>query len=317
MLAAAPGSLSGQEISRRLGVTRGAVWKEMDALRAEGWPIASSTRLGYRLTGEPPVLSAGYLSALLGEENRFAHRLTVADRVDSTNTQLKALAAQGAPEGTALLAEEQTAGRGTRGRSFQSPRGQGVYLSVLLRPRVELEQLLTLTGWVAVAARRAIVRASGAPAGIKWLNDLWVNGKKACGILTELSLLGESGEPDYVVVGIGVNVAQTADLFRAQGLGDIATSLAAEGYPVGRNRLAACLLEELDALCRAFPTAPDYWDEYRANCITLGRRVTFQQNGRDVCGVARDVDRRFALLVDVDGETRAVSSGTVTQEAGA
>ena len=275
LLAGAQGYLSGEEMSRALGVTRAAVWKEIESLRRAGWPIESSTRKGYRLAGPPPALSAPYISARLGPGSLFAGKITVEPLVDSTNTRLKALA-HAAPTGTALLAEEQSGGRGTHGRSFHSPRGDGLYLSVLIRPRVELADLLTLTGWVAVAAREGVERASGAPVDIKWLNDLYLNGRKLCGILTEFALLAESGEPDYVVTGMGINMNQSAETFRAQGLEGVAASLTGEGWPVEQNHLAVCLLEALDKLVRDFPEKRgDYLERYRAHCITLGRRVSF------------------------------------------
>ena len=313
LLAGADGYLSGEEMSRALGVTRAAVWKEIEALRGAGWPIQSSTRKGYQLAGPPPALSAPYISARLSRDNLFAGKVIVEPLVDSTNTQLKARAAAGAPAGTALLAEEQSGGRGTHGRSFQSPRGDGLYLSVLLRPRVGLVDLLTLTGWVGVAAREAVERASGAPAQVKWLNDLYLNGKKLCGILTELSFLGESGEPDYVVAGMGINMNQTAGTFQAQGLEDIATSLALERYPVEQNHLAVCLLEALDRLVRDFPARrADYLERYRAHCVTLGRRGRFDGEGTPLTGTAAGVDGSFALVVDGDdGARHTVSSGTV------
>ena len=315
LLAGAEGYLSGQEMSRALGVTRAAVWKEIEGLRGAGWPIESSTRKGYRLSGPPPALSAPYISARLGRDNLFAGKVLVEPLVDSTNTRLKAMAAAGAPTGSALLAEEQSGGRGTHGRSFQSPRGDGLYLSVLLRPAsTKLQDLLTLTGWVGVAAREAVERASGAPVGIKWLNDLYLNGKKLCGILTELSFLGESGEPDYVVAGMGINMNQTAETFQAQGLGDIATSLALEGFPVERNHLAVCLLSALDQMTRDFPDRrADYLADYRAHCVTLGRRVSFQGPEGTRTGTASGVDGSFALLVSGDdGSEHTVNSGTVT-----
>jgi BirA family biotin operon repressor/biotin-[acetyl-CoA-carboxylase] ligase len=224
------------------------------------------------------------------------------------------MAAQGAQTGTVLLAEEQTGGRGTRGRAFLSPRGEGLYLSVLLRPDAPIAALLTLTGWVAVAVRAGIQAACGAPVEIKWLNDIYLNGRKLVGVLTELSLLGESSEADYVVVGIGVNVSQSGETFRAQGLEDVATSLTAEGYPVERNRLAAAILDELDKLCRAFPREREsYLEQYRQHCLTLGRTVAFEENGQTVTGVARRVDEQFALVIESrDGGSYTVTSGTVT-----
>ena len=312
LLAQGSGYLSGEEMSRALGVTRAAVWKEIEALRGAGWPIESSTRKGYRLMGPPPALSAPYISARLSKDNLFAGNVRVEPLVDSTNTRLKAVAASAAT-GSALLAEEQSGGRGTHGRSFQSPKGDGLYLSVLIRPHVGLSDLLTLTGWVAVAAREGVEKACGAPVDIKWLNDLYLNGKKLCGILTEFALLAESGEPDYVVIGMGINMNQTADTFHDQGLEGVATSLAIEGYPVEQNHLAVCLLEALDQLNRDFPSKrADYLERYRAHCITLGCRVSFDGEGTIQTGTVTGVGDDFALLVDGDdGNAHAVSSGTV------
>ena len=312
LLAQSQGYLSGEEMSRALGVTRAAVWKEIESLRGAGWPIRSSTRKGYQLAGPPPALSAPYISAKLSGGNMFAGNVIVEPLVDSTNTRLKAMAAS-TPTGSALLAEEQSGGRGTHGRSFQSPKGDGLYLSVLIRPHVGITDLLTLTGWVGVAAREAVERASGAPVDIKWLNDLYLNGKKLCGILTEFALLAESGEPDYVVVGMGVNMNQTLDTFQAQGLGDIATSLALEGWPVEPNHLAVCLLEALDQLVRDFPQKrANYLERYRAHCVTLGRRVSFDGEGTLQTGTVTGVDEAFALVVaGDDGTEHVVSSGTV------
>ncbi len=305
---------SGEEMSRVLGVTRAAVWKQITQLRQDGWPIQASTRLGYRLSGPPAALSAAYLDSLLPPDSLFSHRMQVFPSVDSTNTRLKALAASGAPEGTVLLAEEQTAGRGTRGRSFSSPRGKGLYLSILLRPKTTLEQLLSLTGWAAVAVREGIQDACGAAPGIKWLNDLYLNGRKLCGILTELSLLGESGEPDYVVIGAGINLTQSAEDFRAQGLADIACSLAMAGCSPERHRLAACVLAALERMYRAFPgRQEEYLERYRAHCLTVGRQVLFSENGLSLTGTARSIDSQFALVVDCpDGTRHTVSSGSVT-----
>ena len=312
LLAGAGGHLSGEEMSRALGVTRAAVWKEIEALRREGWPIESSTRKGYCLSGPPPSLSAAYLNAKLRSDSLFAGKVRLESVVDSTNTRLKAQAAS-LPHGAVLLAEEQTGGRGTHGRAFQSPRGDGLYLSVLLRHSGLLSELFTLTGWVAVAARDGAAQASGAPVEIKWLNDLYLNGRKLCGILTELAFLGESAEPDYVVVGMGVNMNQTAETFRAQGLEGIAASLAGEGFPTERNHLALCLLGALDQMVRDFPGKRGaYLERYRAHCLTAGRRVSFETEGGVLTGTAAGIDDKFGLRVaGDDGRDYTVSSGTV------
>ena len=258
-------------------------------------------------------LCAGTISAALSPDSLFAGKITVEECVDSTNSQLNIMAARGAPEGAVLLAEEQTGGRGTRGRSFFSPRGEGLYLSVLFRPSVPLSDLAGLTGWVAAAVRRGVERASGAPVTIKWLNDLYLNGQKLCGVLSELSLNG-GGETDSVVVGVGINVSQTAEAFRARGLEGIATSLAAEGYPVSRHELCLSVLEELEGMYRAFPREHREWlEEYRRFCVTPGRAVIFEENGRTLRGEALSVADDFTLTVrGEDGRERSVFAGTVS-----
>lgn len=312
LLASRPGYISGEEMSQALGVTRGAVWKELSALRDQGWPIASSTRLGYRLDGPPPVLSAAYLEGQLSDTISAGH-IHVFDRIDSTNTKLKAMAAQGAPHGTVVAALEQTAGRGTRGRTFLSPPG-GLYLSLLLRPQVELSQLFSLTGWVAVAVRQAVEDACGAPARIKWLNDIYLGDRKLCGILTELSLLGESSEPDYVVVGVGINMAQTAQNFQALGLDGIATSLALEGYQVEPNHMALCLLHALHAMAQQFPQGQEeYLQAYRTHCLTLHQPVEVEAGKQTYLATAQAVLPDFSLeVIDKQGIPHQVSSGRVT-----
>lgn len=237
----------------------------------------------------------------------FSDRLIRLEQVDSTNDRLMELARQGAAEGTALLARTQTAGRGTGERSFFSPEGEGVYLSVLLRPQAPVEELLTLTGWAAVAVQTAIQMACGASCAIKWLNDLYLNGKKVCGILAELS-----PALDYVVLGVGINVAQTAERFAEQGLGESATSLRAEGYCVETETLAAAVLAELERMSREFPREKArYLAWYRAHCMTLGRRVTWTENGSSAEGRAVEIDERFALVALREERCCTISSGRV------
>ena len=312
LLAQSPGYVSGQEMSQTLGVTRGAIWKELSQLRAQGWPISSSTRLGYRLDGPPPQLSAPYLEGRLSGTISSGH-IHVFDRLDSTNTQLKAMAAQGAPYGTVVAALEQTSGRGTRGRTFASPPG-GLYLSLLLRPQVQLSELFSLTGWVAVAVRQAVETACGAPARIKWLNDIYLNNRKLCGILTELSLLGESSEPDYVVIGVGINLSQTAQTFHDLGLDGIATSLALEGYEVEPNHMALTLLQELHTMAQHFPRHhEEYLHQYRSHYLTLHQPVEVETGKETYQAVAQAILPDFSLEVtDQQGFTHPVSSGRVT-----
>lgn len=253
------------------------------------------------------------IAALLPEKTIFREHISVADCVDSTNTRLAAMAAAGAAEGSVLLAEEQSGGRGTQGRAFYSPRGEGLYLSVLLRPALPFSALAQLTGWAAVALRRGIACACGAQTDIKWLNDLYLNGKKLCGILAEISFPTPGGLP-CVVLGAGVNVTQPAEDFLAQGLGNIATSLAAEGFCADRERLCAAILTELSHMYRRFPAGrEEYLAEYRAHCLTPGRAVSFREEGQTLRGTALEICDDFGLTVlGQDGRERRVYAGAVS-----
>ncbi|MBE6990866.1 MAG: biotin--[acetyl-CoA-carboxylase] ligase [Ruminococcaceae bacterium] len=303
--------LSGQELSRRLGVSRAAVWKAVAALRSRGCEIEARSGLGYRLAATPDLLDRQTVEACLTAPR---DNWQVLAQVDSTNTACRRLAADGAPDGTVVMADCQTAGKGRRGRSFLSPAGQGLYLSILWRPDCAPELLLPLTALSAVAVCRAVKRLSGVSPAIKWPNDLVLKGRKLCGILTEMSLEGESGRVDHVIVGIGVNCRQRAEDFPPE-LADIAASLdMVLPAPVRRAALAAALLEELDELRRGVLFAPERWlESYRARCLTVGSRVQVLRGDVHAEAEALAVDDRFGLTVRYDdGTTETLRSGEVS-----
>lgn len=307
--------LSGESISQSLGVSRAAVWKGVNALRRDGYVIEAHTGLGYRLASSPDVLSEREVRSSLAHARVLGSELHCLATVDSTNSYLKRLAAENAPDGTVAIAEEQTAGRGRRGRSFSSHAGQGVYLSALLRPKIPPERLLPLTALAAVAACDAVERVAHVRPQIKWTNDLVLNGRKLSGTLTELSLEGESALVEYAVVGIGINCTQTRADFPSE-LRDTATSLYLEtGRRVRRAALAAALIEELDRLCDALRTGDTarYLAAYRRDCVNLGREV--QLLWRDVSErvTALDVDEEFGLVVrHADGRVETIRTGEVS-----
>lgn len=307
--------VSGEAVSEALGVSRAAVWKAVDALRREGYEIESRKNRGYRLVSAPDSLSEAAIRACLGETARVGTTLRCFEQIDSTNAYLKRVAADGAADGTVAIADEQTGGRGRRGRGFLSPAGKGVYLSVLLRPEVEPARLLPLTGFVAVATCNAVERVASVRPQIKWTNDLVLGGKKLCGILTELSVEGESGALQYVVVGIGVNASHTKEDF-AGGLEDIATSLAIEtGKSVSRAALAAAMIEELDRLYAALLTGETqpYLDAYRRDCLTIGREVQLLWQDTRERVRAVDVDDELGLVViRGDGRRDVIRTGEVS-----
>ena len=228
------------------------------------------------------------------------------DTVDSTNNVCKALAAQGL-DNTAVIARAQTAGKGRLGRSFQSPEG-GLYLSVLCR-NCPAEQLLTVTPLAAVAVCRAVESLCCTECGIKWCNDVVLHGKKLCGILTESSLFPDGGAA-WLVVGIGVNVGQTAF---PPDIADTATSLALHGLSVSPDALADAILAQLTAL-RTVLTDPAEWlAEYRRRCVNLGRPVRVLRGNTVRQATALAIDEQFGLTVQYEnGETETVRSGEVS-----
>lgn len=196
--------VSGAQLARELGVTRNSVWKAVNALRREGYHIDATTNRGYALSHEDDLLSASGIRRFLPADAPLFP--TVRKCLDSTNAEALRRAVDGAPEGTVIVAEEQTAGRGRRGRSFFSPAGTGIYLSILVRPALAAERAHLLTCSAAVAVAEAIEACAGVDASIKWVNDVYCRGKKVAGILTEGSFDLEGGVLQHAVVGIGVNV---------------------------------------------------------------------------------------------------------------
>ena len=307
--------VSGEGISAQLGITRAAVWKAVSALRKDGYEIEARKSQGYRLMDAPDRLTETAIRANLGEVRLVGRKLCCFDSIDSTNSYLKRAASEGAADGTVAVANEQTGGRGRRGRSFESPSGKGVYLSALLRPPLEPNRLLPITGFCAVAICNAVERVAGVRPQIKWANDLVLNGKKLCGILTELSKEGESGALQYVIIGIGVNVAHTPEDF-AGGLENIATSLAMEtGKTISRAALAAAMIEELDALYLALlrhKLAP-YLETYRRDCLTIGHEVQLLWEDVHEKVLATGVDDELGLQVlRQNGAQETIRTGEVS-----
>ncbi len=306
-------SLSGEAMSRQLGVSRAAVWKAIEALRQEGYVISSAPNRGYCLQSAPDRVREGELAGPLAD-CLVGSQLACLDVIDSTNTECKRRAMVGAPEGLVVLAEEQTGGRGRLGRSFQSPRGCGLYLSALLRPHAEPAAVTDFTAWVAVAVCDGIEAACGIRPRIKWTNDIVLNGRKLVGILTELGLESETNSLQYLVTGIGVNVNHTPEDFSPD-IRDMAVSLAMElGHPVRRVELAAAIIRALDRMYRSFPQDKQrYLDQYRADCLTPGNRVQLVTPVSRQEAYALEIDDQFRLVVELeDGTRKALSAGEVS-----
>ena len=303
--------LSGEQLSERLGLSRTAVWKAVKALRQEGYEIEARTGMGYRLVAAPNVLTEAEIRSWLKTDRE----LRCFDTIDSTNTYARQIALEGAADGTAVIADCQTAGRGRMGRSFQSPRGKGIYLSVLFRPDLPPERLMPVTALAGLAVCDAVERLCGVRPGLKWPNDPVLGNRKLCGVLTEMALEGETGRVQHLVVGVGINVLHTPEDFQDD-VADIATSLQMElGKPVSRARLTALLLEELDRVYGALRSGElrEYLAAYRRDCVNLGKTVQLiGPEGRETV-TAVDVDEAFGLVVRTpEGNEKTVRSGEVS-----
>lgn len=306
---------SGEELSRRLGLSRAAVWKAVEALRRDGYTIEARTGLGYRLAGTPDALTEAEIRGLLGKTEVVGGTLYCLDQVDSTNTYAKQLAMAGAADGTVVVADCQTAGRGRMERRFESPAGQGIYLTALLRPELPPERLMPVTALAGVAVCEAVEEVCGVRPMLKWPNDPVLNGRKLSGILTELSLEAETGRMQYLVVGIGLNVGQGEKDFPPE-LRQVATSLRQElGTAVSRPALAAAEIRALDRLYKALRTGDlqAYLEVYRRDCVNLGRTVRLQGPAGEETATAVGIDDEFGLVVeDSAGTRRSVRSGEVS-----
>lgn len=237
---------------------------------------------------------------------------TYFDEIDSTNRYAKELAVAGAPEGTVVIANRQSAGRGRLGRSFFSPEEKGIYMSILLRPDISLERAVLITSMAAVAVSGAIEKICGVPAKIKWVNDIFLNGKKVCGILTEAGINAERGTLDYAVVGIGVNVGA---MEFPEKLKEIATSVSNEcGFAVSKEELVDEILLELE---KWYPTLWNggFLEENKRRSILLGKDILVLDEsvpGGSYAAKAVDINELGNLIIRKDGTTKVLNSGEVS-----
>lgn len=305
-------AVSGEEMADILNVSRSAVWKGVCALRKEGYDVVAVTNKGYSLNENSEELSAEGIYALY--EN-CPYEIEVKNRVTSTNSLVKALAQQDKREGYVLFAKSQTEGRGRLGRRFESPDKTGLYMSLLLRPEMRAEEALFITTSAGVAVSRAIDRLMGnnSFAKIKWVNDIYLNDLKVCGILTEASIDFESGGLEYAVVGIGVNIYHS-EVFDRE-LKGIAGGVFKSKTINVKNRLACEILKELD-YCLKKENREEILREYKKRSYLDGRRVRVVLPQGDYEAVVMGIDHKARLIVkDDNGETKILSSGEVSIKA--
>lgn len=304
--------VSGEEIGRRLGASRAAVWKKVQALRRRGFGIEGARGAGYRLLGRPDRIEKGELISRLSPASMWNsfHLFPV---TDSTNIRAAHLAEAGAPHGTVLCADTQTGGRGRLGRRWESPPGVNLYVSLLVRPPIDPREAPRLTLVTAVALAEAVEEAAGIPAALKWPNDLYLHGKKAAGILAEMS-----ADPDrlrHVVIGVGLNVNADREDFPA-GLRSKATSLKRE---TGRSHLRVEVLARF--LARFEEAYATYLSgglaallpRWNRRCLLSGRRLLLRHGEQESRGTAVRVDEEGALVFRPEGTgaMRRIHSGEI------
>lgn len=287
-------------------------WFRRQEESAEGWGLLQNEVS--EAVSDP--LTEAQIRTFLGTTAVVGRELRCFDVIDSTNTYIRQAALKGAPDGTVAIANQQTDGRGRMGRTFQSPKNQGIYLTALLRPRLPAERLMSVTALAGVAVCDAVEQVCGLRPGIKWPNDPVVGEKKICGILTELFVDPATGAPGTLALGIGLNVHQQPEDFSPD-VAAMATSLdMVLGRAVSRPALAAAEIQALDRLYQALMTGETgyYLDAFRRDCVNLQRRVQMiQPDGSREVAEAIGIDEDFGLIVrDESGRERVIRSGEVS-----
>lgn len=308
--------VSGQELCEMLGVSRTAVWKAIKQLREKGYEIGAVQNRGYWLEAVPDILSQQEIESQI-KTKWLGHNVLYYDEIDSTNTEAKRRAEEGTPHGTLVVADMQNAGRGRRGRNWDSPHNQGIFFSILLRPQIEPVSAPMLTLVMAVAVARGIVKNTGLKAEIKWPNDVVVDGKKVVGILTEMS--AQVDYVNHIVIGTGINVHQES---LPEELAEKATSLDIELKKQGktpdisRAQLLEEILEQFEDCYDIFLQTQDLSglkEEYNECLVNIGRRVRILDPLGEFDGCALGINEHGSLLVKKDNdEITEISSGEVS-----
>ncbi len=303
--------VSGEDICRDLGITRTAVWKQIRQLRDLGYEIEAIPSRGYRLQTTPDTLISSEVTAELGTEVVGKEIVFLAE-TDSTNTQARQLAEDGAAEGTVVIADLQSQGKGRMGRFWVSPSGVNLYLSIILRPRIQLRHATQMTFLTAVAVAEAIEETGNFLPQLKWPNDVLLNGKKVAGLLNELN--AETEQIHFMILGIGVNLNMPREQFPTN-LRTPATSLLVEGgKKVSRLEFTRLLLQKVDTLyslylANGFVPVISRWEE---RCHMIGRKVEVDYQHSTVTGVVKGLDEAGALLLTrSDGGEERVLAGDV------
>ena len=310
MLRESESYVSGQELCNKFGVSRTAIWKAINQLKEIGYEIEAVSNKGYHLVSAPDVMTEAEIKSLLHTQ-WAGQELFCFDSIDSTNTKAKELAEQGYPSGTLVVADQQIAGRGRRGRSWESPSGTGIFMTLMLKPDINPNSASMLTLVAALATAKAIAEITGADARIKWPNDIVINGKKICGILTEMS--AQFDYINHIVIGIGINV-HNEDF--PEEIKKTASSLLIECKKrFHRAELIASFLEHFEACYAAFMKTEDLeglMKDYNGLLVNIQKQVRVLDPKEPFEGKAIGITKKGELIVDTWESRKLVSSGEVS-----
>lgn len=292
--------VSGEMLAKEIGVSRASVWKAIKTLQKVGYDIEGVTKCGYKLNQNNKIVSAQDVKSLL----KYDLDVSYFESIDSTNTYCKRLLADGKGGEFLVIANNQTAGRGRQGKSFYSPSETGIYFSLVIRPDTSLQNAVTATTAASVAVCKAIEKLTDLKPKIKWVNDVYLNGKKVCGILTEATTDFESGIVDSVIIGIGINISTTKFPGDVEGAGCL-------DVDINRSALIAETVNELMNI--AGGDYASFIEYYRSHSMVIGEKIKFIQNGKTTFATALAIDERGGLEVGLEsGEKTVLRSGEIT-----
>ncbi|HVO67461.1 MAG TPA: biotin--[acetyl-CoA-carboxylase] ligase [Syntrophales bacterium] len=305
--------VSGEYLAHKMAISRTAIWKHVHNLKGDGYLIESSPKKGYLLRQSSDLLLVNEIREGLNTSVFGKGDVAYFKETDSTNMRAKLLASGGAPEGTIIVAESQTQGRGRRGRSWFSPSGEGIYTSIILRPTINPNEAPKLTLMASVAVAETLLSMTSLNINIKWPNDILIKGRKIAGILTEISM--EMDRIDYIVIGVGINV-NTPHKSLPPDIRDIATSISMEtGKTFPRIVLLRAYLEWLEIYYETFKTRgfEPVMNRWKSLADIIGHRVSVDMIDRVRVGEVLDVDKDgFLILKEDAGSTERIISGDVT-----
>lgn len=302
--------ISGQQLCERFGVSRTAIWKAVNQLKEAGYEIEAIQNKGYKIISVPDRLSESELQSIR-KTNWAGREIFYYDVIDSTNIKAKQLAEEGHPAGTLVVAEKQETGRGRRGRSWDAPAGSGIYMTLVLKPEINPNNASMLTLVAALAVAGGITKCTGTQAGIKWPNDIVMEGKKVCGILTEMS--AQFDYVNHIVVGIGINVHN--EHFPKE-IEEMATSIYLQtGEHINRAALIEEILEQFEHYYAIYLKTEDLSGlvkEYNAALVNMNKNVRVLDPKEPFEGKAMGINERGELIVDTWESRKLVSSGEVS-----